>query len=90
MNTITRELAKKLIENSNTIFSVQFIKKDGSIRDMVCRKGVTKYLKGGKNTVAGYTKYITVFEMPKQEYRNINIETLQQLKINGNEYTIKG
>lgn len=27
-------------------FSVQFIKKNGEVRNMVCRTGVTKFLKG--------------------------------------------
>ena len=45
--TITLEWALKLIESTNgKMFSVTFTKKDGTLRDMVCRMGVKKYVNG--------------------------------------------
>jgi hypothetical protein len=75
-----------LTKNGN-IFSVQFIKKDGTLRDMVCRLGVKKYLKGGELKFdAKSMGYLPVFDMQKQQYRMININTLVSAKINGEKY----
>lgn len=77
-----------LTKNGN-IFSVQFIKKDGTLRDMVCRLGVKKYLKGGELKFdAKSMGYLPVFDMQKQQYRMININTLIKAKINGVNYDI--
>lgn len=54
-------------ETNGKFFSVDFIKKDGSIRKMVCRKGVKKYLKGGDKKTPNTV--ITVFDVNKKEYR---------------------
>ena len=87
---ITREIARELIMNTNgRIFSVQFEKKDGSIRDMVCRLGVGKFLRGGKSTTDHLDHLITVCEISKDQYRNINLNTLVKLKTGGVEYTIE-
>ena len=77
-----------LTKNGN-IFSVQFIKKDGTLRDMVCRLGVKKHLKGGELKFdAKSMGYLPVFDMQKQQYRMININTLIKAKINGVNYDI--
>lgn len=90
MNTITQEYAKKLIESSNgAIFSVKFIKKDGTLRDMVCRLGVTKHLKGGvKGYDAADFKLVTVFDMQKKGYRSISLDTLNTVTINGDTWGV--
>ena len=82
------ETLKKVSENGK-IFSVSFIKKDGSIRNMTCRKGVKKYLKGGKNTVSHISKYVTIYSINDKGYRNINTNTLKQVKGSGKIYTFK-
>lgn len=78
----------QIIENSEgKIFGVTFTKKDGSIRVMLCRLGVTKYLKGGKSTLDP-TKYITVYDMKNQGYRAINRETILSVRLAGEEHTV--
>lgn len=80
---------QELIEltNKGQIFSVQFTKKDGTLRDMVCRLGVKKYLKGGKLKFdAKSMGYLPVFDMQKQAYRMINVNTLISAKINNEKY----
>jgi hypothetical protein len=42
-------LAIKLLNTNGKIVTVTFTKKDGSIRIMNCRLGVTKHLKGGSS-----------------------------------------
>lgn len=87
---IDRETAKKKIMSTNgKFFSVQFEKKDKSIRDMTCRLGVKKFLKGGKSTTAHIPNLITVCEIGKSQYRCVNIDTLKTLKVEGQVFTIK-
>jgi len=61
------------------ILTVTFVKKDGSIRKMNCRTGVTKFLKGGKRTTDP-NKYIIVFDMQNNAYRAVNKETILEIK----------
>lgn len=79
---------KKLV--GNKIFSVEFIKKDGSLRKMVCRLGVKKHLKGGE---LGYDaealNYLTVFDLQSEEYRTINVNTLKTITFEGIKYEVE-
>ena len=93
MNTkqITKEEAKKLIlENRSSIFSVLFTKKDGSKRSMSARLSVKSKLKGGelRYNPADFN-YIIAYDMIKNNYRTININTLERLRLNRQEYDIK-
>jgi hypothetical protein len=68
----------------NKFFTVDFIKKDGSLRVMNCRMGVTKALKGGEKTYNDDDfNYLTVFDVKVNAYRTINLDTIQRLKVNG-------
>lgn len=76
----------ELVQASNGKFvSVRFVKKDGSIRTMVCRLGVKKHLKGGSSTLDP-AKYLTVFDVQKGEYRAINRDTIVSVTIGGVSY----
>ena len=74
----SRALAKKL-EQSSGFVTVTFIKKDGSVRKMNCRMGVSKYLKGGESTLDA-NQYVTVYDMTKAAYRAINRDTIIDIK----------
>lgn len=74
------------IAQEGKIFTVQFIKKDGSERTLTGRLGVTKHLVGGENTVAHKPEYLTVYDMQKGDYRNVNLDTVMSLRCNGKEY----
>ena len=93
MNTkqITKEEAKKLIlENRSSIFSVLFTKKDGSKRSMNARLDVKSKLKGGESRYNPEDfNYVIAYDMIKNNYRTININTLERLKLNKQEYDIK-
>lgn len=70
------------------IFSVQFYKKDGTLREMTCRLGVTKHLKGGElKHNPSELNHLIVFDMQKGGYRTINFNTLVKIKFEGNEIT---
>ena len=56
---------------------------------MNCRLGVKKYLKGGKLRFSPSKKgLVVVFDVDKKEYRMININTTQSLKVNGEQYNV--
>lgn len=74
---LVREAIK---ETKGCIFSVDFIKKDKTLRNMQARIDVTAPLKGGVNTTAHIDKYYTVYDMKIQQYRNVNLEAVKRLK----------
>ena len=87
---INRETAKKYIyETNGRFFSAVFIKKDGKKRLMICRTKVKKYVKGvGLRFKPQNKGLMTIFDLTKGEYRFLNLNTLERLKINGRKYTI--
>lgn len=69
----------RILNSNGKIFTVEFTKKDGSLRVMNCRIGVTKYLKGGSSTL-NPDKYITVYDMQSKGYRAINKESILNVR----------
>ena len=81
------EIANRIMYTNGKIFSVKFEKRSGGTRDMVCRTGVTKHLRGGKIGYSFKKKgLISVFDMQKKEYRTIPIEGIVSSKISGVVY----
>lgn len=67
-----------------SIFTATFVKKDGSVRVMNCRRQVKKHLKGGEMTWQPERRgYVSVYDLQSEGYRVINLETLIELKANG-------
>lgn len=62
------------------IFTVKFIKADGSVRTMNCRRGVKKYLKGGLSTIRHKKNLVSVFDMRIGEYRCFDINCVLDIK----------
>ena len=91
MKTISRDTAKQYIYKTNgKIFSAVFTKKDGEKRNMVCRRGVAKYVKGiGLRFKPEERDLIGVFDMHKKAYRFISVNTLEQIKVKGTTYKVK-
>lgn len=94
MNTLQqRNILKSMIKATNGLmFSVVFIKKDKSLREMVCRLGVEKHLahpKGvGSNNQEHCSNLITVFDMQSNGYRSINLDTVQSFKCGSKVWNI--
>ena len=96
-----RKLVKKILSptNANRIMRIQFVKKDGSIRDMLCRRGVKQHKDadgqtvGLKGTGMSYDpkekRLITVFDFQKQNYRMVNELTLREASIGGIVYRVR-
>jgi hypothetical protein len=72
---------------SGKIFSVQFVKRDGSVRAMLARTGVKKHLKGGelKYNPAECNKLV-VWSFDSKGYRTINTDAILKLKHDGDMY----
>jgi hypothetical protein len=89
-NTITPQQAVLMMERSKgRIFSVLFIKKNGDERLMACRKHVTKGVKGvGMKYNSLRKSLMTLYDMNKQGFRQVDINTLVSIKINGEEFII--
>jgi len=81
------ETIRNLINSTKgRFFTVEFEKKNGEVRVMNARLGVKKHLKtGDPSTTAHIPKYVTVFDTVKGNYRNINLETIRALNIDGVE-----
>ena len=71
--------------NDGHIFSVHFVKRtNGEVRHMLCRTGVTKYLKGGgKSYDAASKSLLTVYDVQKQGYRSVPLEAIIQIDHHG-------
>jgi hypothetical protein len=73
-------------EVKGNFFRACFLKKDGTVREMTARFGVKKHLKGGELKYSPEERgYIVVFDVEKEAYRTINMDTLIFLRYNGKE-----
>ena len=85
MKTIKETLAEIQTAN-NTIFSVEFIKKDGTVRTMTARLHVKKGVKGTGMAYNPIEKgLLPVWDMQKNGFRMINPKTVTKLQIKGEE-----
>lgn len=75
-------------------FSVHFIKKDGSYREMTCKKWIEKAFTYGRenakiSTVAHKPEIYTACDIIKGAFRNISLERLVKAKVGGVEYVFE-
>ena len=91
MKEITHLEAYVLMKSSKgQFFHVGFVKKDGSNREMTCRLGVTKGVKGIGLAFDPFSKLLlTVFDVAKKEFRMVNLKTVHTLRINKQEYAVR-
>ena len=88
-----QELLQKISLLNGQFFTVEFIKKDNTLRRMNCRTGVKKYLvKNGRKvkTVSPYENGILkVYDLGAKSYRSINIDTIKSIKFSKIELKYK-
>lgn len=97
---ITRQEAKSKIDNlqNGTIYSVTFIKKDGSVRLMNSIKGTRKGVKGvGLKFDAEERGLIPVYDIqlakkdpanPDKAWRMVNVNTLTEICVNKERFEV--
>lgn len=94
MTVVTAETAKEMVEgvSDGKVFTVTFVKRsNGETRVMNCRKGVKKHLKGGVKAYDPKQKgLVCVFDMQKQAYRSIALESIRKVAMEGEVYEVRG
>jgi len=88
---INKEMAIQMIKNNQgKIFGVTFVKRTtGDVRNMSARIGVSKGITGeGLKYDPESKQLLTVYDMHKNQYRMLNIETLSRLTMRGHTYSI--
>ena len=87
--TIDKTVVERIINNTNgKVFSLQFVKKDGSQRVMNCRLGVSKGVKGTGYQINNRIPVKRVFDMNAKGFRSINLSTISWIKTGGVKYDI--
>ena len=66
-----------IADTKGKFFKVVIKKKDGSIRDMTCRTGVAKHIKG---TARELEDGVIVWDSAKKEYRTVKYESVKMFK----------
>ena len=65
------KLYNAIYDSNGRFLTVEFMKKDGSLRKINGRLGVKKYLRGG-NTTLDNNKFIIIYDLKSKGYRAIN------------------
>ena len=65
------QLFNAIYDSKGRFLTVEFIKKDGSLRKINGRLGVKKYLVGGNSTLDN-SKFIIIYDLKSKGYRAIN------------------
>jgi hypothetical protein len=86
MITSQENLHKRIKSAGNKFFTVEFIKKDGSLRRMNCRMGVKKYLKGTGKPRPETPGLVIVYDIQAKDYRSFRINKLVSLTIDEQTY----
>jgi hypothetical protein len=72
------------------IFTITFIKKDGSVRVMNARRGVKKGVKGvGMSYNPTEKDLVVVFDMQKEAFRMVNAKTVLEIKADKEHYKVE-
>ena len=87
MSNISTVFAALIAQSKGKFVTVTFKKKDGNLRKMNCRLGVTKHLKGGTSTV-DHDKYLVVYDVQNAGYRCINKDTIVSVALGGEAASI--
>lgn len=77
------------LEAKGGFFSIDFVKKTGELRTMNCRflhdHTRARYIADGI-----HHNCLTVYDVAKRAFRQINLETALEIRGNGNVYRVKG
>lgn len=88
---ISKVIATELINKSKgRIFTATYRKKNGELRVMNCRLGVSKGVNGkGMAYDPSLIGQKPVFDMQIKEWRMLNLETIRELNINKQKYMVR-
>lgn len=83
-------LSAVIKETKGQIFNIKFWKKDGTLRIMNARVGVSKGVKGTGYPIHRMNPSMRVFDMDKAAFRTINLEKTVGLSTSGVSFRIVG
>jgi len=87
------ELLQKISLLNGQFFTVEFIKKDNTLRRMNCRTGVKKYLVSNGRKIKTVSPLengiLKVYDLGAKAYRSINIDTVKTIKFSKIELKYK-
>lgn len=76
-------------ETGGLIFSAYFRKADGTMRTMVCRRGVKSRLRGGELPYNPKPRLLLpVFDVQADDYRMVNLNTLVSFNFHGETFIV--
>lgn len=83
-NLKTTQFIREFVGDTGKIFSVTFIKKDGSVRSFNARFGVAKNISGRGLTYSPEKhNLLNVFSMDDNGYRMVTLSSILRIKANG-------
>lgn len=91
----TNEQKKAILDSAKSgFFSVDFVKANGDLRSMTCKKYIRKAFANGessqgKNSFEDKPNYYLAVDMAKEEFRAINLDKLLCCKVNGKVYSFE-
>lgn len=89
LESINAEQFRSIV--GNKFFSVNFVKKDNTLRKLTGRLDVSseKYLRGGKDSTSHLDDLVNVWEKNNDKfYRKVAMSRVQQLTANGTTYVV--
>lgn len=85
--TPRRDVERVLRSSNGKFFSVTFVKKDGTPRHLTGRTAVRKGVKGvGMSFDPKLHNLMTVFDVEKEDFRMINLDTVLEATVNSTRY----
>jgi len=82
----TRDAVLELIADGK-FFAVEFEKRDGTLRTMQARLGVTAHLKGGTKSYSDAAHgIVTVYSVDAGGYRSVRLDAIRSLTVRGTTY----
>ena len=87
---VTVNDAVEIIKNSKGKFlTVVFVKRSNNeLRTMNCRTGVKKGVVGVGSKIGKNAGLVTVYDMTKHQFRNVNVSGLREVKVEGKIYKV--
>ena len=80
------QIYNAIYDSKGRFLTIEFLKKDGSLRKINGRLGVKKYLAGGSSTL-DQSKFIIIYDLIAKGYRAINKSSI--ISVNTTNLKIK-
>lgn len=77
----------RLIDEAGThVFSLHYLRKDGTEGEGVFHAKVSYNLRGGEDSTAAYEQYKSLYNVQKKRWSKVNLQNITKARINGKTY----